>query len=74
MSATDVQTEQSTATRLYMEGGQYVRVSETVGQAGMLLTEAEHDDGWAHFEDPGTGGAKLVRASRVLWIEEEDDV
>jgi hypothetical protein len=65
--STDV--DASTATRIYLEGGHYVRVSETVQEVFERIESL--DDRWAPVTDPGDGREKLIRSNRVLWIEQE---
>jgi hypothetical protein len=63
-------TPDATATRVYFEGGQYVRASETIGEVSLMISDGALD-GWIPVEDPGDGRSKLIRADRVLWIEQE---
>lgn len=62
-----------TAVLLHLNDGSTVRVSESLDTAVDLITGAENTDGWAAFEDPGDGRAKLVRARLVTQIEQEPD-
>lgn len=59
-------------TRIYMEGGHYVRASEGIDQVASLISDAPNADGWAVVADPGTGLEKYIIASRVLWLEQEN--
>lgn len=61
--------DSSTSTRVYLEGGHYVRASETVQEVFDRIESL--DDRWVSVTDPGDGREKLIRSDRVLWIEEE---
>lgn len=61
----------SLVTRIYVEGGHYIRASEGIDDVAMLQTNARAGDGWIIVQDPGTGVEKYVLASRVLWLEQE---
>jgi len=60
----------STATRVYLDSGQFVRVSETIGQVVMLMDGVD-PSGFIPVCDPGDARDKLIRAHRIIWIEEE---
>jgi hypothetical protein len=47
-----------------------VRASETIGEVSLMISDGALD-GWIPVEDPGDGRSKLIRADRVLWIEQE---
>jgi len=59
-----------TATRIYLDGGQFVRVSETIGQVSDLVYDVD-PSGFVPVTDPGDGRHKLIRGQRILWIEQE---
>jgi hypothetical protein len=63
--------DDETATRIYLDGGQYVRASETIGEVAGLIGAESEMDGFVPVQDPGDGRSKLIRADRVLWIEQE---
>lgn len=55
---------------MYLEGGLYVRASETIGEISLAIDDPGLA-GWIPVEDPGDGRSKLIRGNRVLWIEQE---
>jgi hypothetical protein len=67
----------TTATRLFMDDGRYLRVNSTLDQAAMALSKASLRAsnsgylGWVKFEDPDSGEPRFVRASKVAWMEPE---
>lgn len=67
-------TDPQLVTRLYIEGGSYVRASESLGDVAERIESGRREDGWAAITDPGTDLEKLVRVDRVLWLEQEDDL
>lgn len=60
------------ATRVYLEGGAFVRASEAIGQIADMADDPTFD-GWVPVEDPGDGRSKLIRAHRILWLEQEQE-
>jgi hypothetical protein len=65
-------TDSPLVTRIYIEGGSYLRASESIYDVAMRIEDARREDGWASITDPGTDLEKLVRVERVLWLEQED--
>lgn len=55
---------------MYLEGGSFVRVSETLPEVAAAI-DGPGADGWLLVSDPGDGRAKCIPVYRVLWFEQE---
>jgi hypothetical protein len=53
------------STRIYLDAGHFVLVT------GDIDSVIANKAGWINATDPDDGRRKLIRAERILWIEEQ---
>lgn len=60
----------STATRIYFAGGDFVRISEDVSEIVDTLSDGSASE-WVYASDPADGRQKAIRTPPILWVEDE---